>query len=531
MNAPSVSSAQRLRVAVHVDGFVQPRWIHRIVEDVAASPACTLMAISTAGAAPAQARPSFGRRLVADPDHALLTAFTALDDRTYGRPDDALQPVDLRAPFGGSAPTEAAEGPLDVVLSFGRAAVPGALASRARHGVWSLHFGPVPAHDAELVGLEEVLRGQGVIVTELRSADTRVLARSISRTDIRSVRRGRNVPLLKCAAMVSRALRELQQESAARAEAGAPRFEFSPNVAEGPSRPTNGNMARLLVDHGLRYVRELSQRRSFLQQWVLAYQISPTFPSTAPFRHVLPPADCFWADPFAAKRGDRRFILFEDAPYATGRGHISAMELRPDGSPGEVTRVLERPYHLSYPFLFRHGGEEFMIPETSQKGGVEVYRARSFPHGWEPFEQMLPDLNAADVTLHQVGDRWWMFTDVAVAGTRHHNEELHLFHAPSPFGPWTPHRLNPVFSDARRARPAGALFEHGGALYRPAQDSSVRYGGSMTFNRITRLTPDEYEEVECGRALPDWDPRLIATHTLNRDGDLTVIDAQMLRQR
>ncbi|MBK8690738.1 MAG: hypothetical protein IPN17_00130 [Deltaproteobacteria bacterium] len=83
-----------------------------------------------------------------------------------------------------------------------------------------------------------------------------------------------------------------------------------------------------------------------------------------------------------------------------------------------------------------------MIPETSQKGGVEVYRARSFPHGWEPFEQMLPDLPAADVTLHQVGDRWWMFTDVAVADTRLHNEELHIFHAPSLFGPWTPHRLN-----------------------------------------------------------------------------------------
>nr|MBK7064394.1 hypothetical protein [Deltaproteobacteria bacterium] len=196
-----------------------------------------------------------------------------------------------------------------------------------------------------------------------------VLARSVSRADVRSVRRGRNVPLLKCAALVSRALRELQHESAERADAGAPRFEFRPHVAEGPSRPTNANMASLLVDHGLRYAREVFQRRGFLQQWVLAYQISPIFPSTAPFRYLVPPADRFWADPFAAQRGDRRFILFEEAPFATGRGHIAAMELRPDGSRGEVTRVLERPYHLSYPFLFRHGGEEFMIPETSQKGG------------------------------------------------------------------------------------------------------------------------------------------------------------------
>ncbi|MBK8690739.1 MAG: hypothetical protein IPN17_00135 [Deltaproteobacteria bacterium] len=333
MSPPSVSSAQRLRVAVHVDGFVQPRWIHRIVEDVAASPACTVTVISTAGAAPPHPPPSLARRLVADPGHAVLTAFTALDDRTYGRPNDALQPIDLRTLFGGNAPTEAADGPLDVVLSFGRAAVPGALASRARHGVWTLHFGPVPAHDAELVGLEEVLRGHGVIVTELRVDHARVLARSVSRTDVRSVRRGRNVPLLKCAALVSRALRELQHESAERADAGAPRFEFRPHVAEGPSRPTNANMASLLVDHGLRYAREVFQRRGFLQQWVLAYQISPIFPSTAPFRYLVPPADRFWADPFAAQRGDRRFILFEEAPFATGRGHIAAMELRLDVLP------------------------------------------------------------------------------------------------------------------------------------------------------------------------------------------------------
>jgi hypothetical protein len=53
----------------------------------------------------------------------------------------------------------------------------------------------------------------------------------------------------------------------------------------------------------------------------------------------------------------------------------------------------------------------------------------------------------------------------------------------------------------------------------------------MSINRVTRLTPDDYEEEECARVLPDWDPRLIATHSLNRDGDLTVIDAGMLRLR
>jgi hypothetical protein len=518
-------------VAIHLDAYVQPRWIGRVVEGVVASPWCEVVCVTAGGRG--GGAPSLLGRLAADPSHALLSLFSALDDRAYGRPDDALAPGDVRAALGGVAPADDGVGALDVVLSFARSAVPGAMASRAQHGVWTLHFGPVPASDAELVGLHEVLGGQGVVVTELRSDvdGGTVLARAVSRADVRSVRRGRNVLLLKCAALVTRALGDLQRQVDERASAGGGRFEFRPAVAEGPARPDNGDMARLLVGHGLRYARELVDRSLYVQQWVMAYQISPRFPSTAPFRYLLPPTDRFWADPFAARRGDQRYILFEEAPFATGRGHISVMALRPDGSPGEVARVLERPYHLSYPFLFRHGGDEFMIPETSERGGVEVYRARGFPHGWELVEEMLPGVAAADVTLRQVGDRWWMFTDVAVAGTRLHNEELHIFHAPTPFGPWTPHRRNPVFSDARRSRPAGALIELDGVLYRPAQDSSVRYGGSMSINRVTRLTPDDYEEEACARVLPDWDPRLIATHSLNRDGDLTVIDAGMLRLR
>ena len=38
----------------------------------------------------------------------------------------------------------------------------------------------------------------------------------------------------------------------------------------------------------------------------------------------------------------------------------------------------------------------------------------------------------------------------------------HVFHADSPFGPFTPHRRNPVKSDVRSARPAGKLFTWNG---------------------------------------------------------------------
>jgi hypothetical protein len=96
---------------------------------------------------------------------------------------------------------------------------------------------------------------------------------------------------------------------------------------------------------------------------------------------------------------------------------------------------------------------------------------------------------------------------------------------------WTPHRLNPVISDARRARPAGAIISEGGRLYRPSQDCSVRYGYAIHINEITRLSVDEYEETETVSIVPDGSRDIIGTHTYARAGRLTVLDALRPRWR
>jgi hypothetical protein len=91
-----------------------------------------------------------------------------------------------------------------------------------------------------------------------------------------------------------------------------------------------------------------------------------------------------------------------------------------------------------------------------------------------------------------------MFANIAVEGARNW-DELHLFSAERPFGPWRPHRQNPVKSDVRSARPARRLFESRGEVLRPAQDCSVRYGYALSIQRITRLDTKEYREEEVAR--------------------------------
>src|SRR5205085_27025 len=60
----------------------------------------------------------------------------------------------------------------------------------------------------------------------------------------------------------------------------------------------------------------------------------------------------FHADPFVVERDGRSFLFAEAYPYAAGKGAIVCAELTPDGKAGPFQTILDRPWHLSYPFVF-----------------------------------------------------------------------------------------------------------------------------------------------------------------------------------
>jgi hypothetical protein len=162
---------------------------------------------------------------------------------------------------------------------------------------------------------------------------------------------------------------------------------------------------------------------------------------------------------------------------------------------------------------------------------VELYRCAGAPDRWEFDRVLIPGVRAADATLAEHDGLWWLFACVPAEGAHNDVEELHLFHAEGPLGPWRPHRANPVKSDVGSARPAGRLYRRGGAWYRPAQDCTLGYGHSIVLNRVTCWDVTCYDEVEDGRIPPGWADGVDRTHTFNALGDLFVIDARVARSR
>lgn len=246
---------------------------------------------------------------------------------------------------------------------------------------------------------------------------------------------------------------------------------------------------------------------------------------------IEPPAHSYWADPFVVRRGEQCHIFFEEYFFATRRGVISHVCVD-DPKPGAVLRdlkstmIIDQPHHLSYPFLFEHNGELFMIPESSAARTVEAWRATDFPLRWERAATLFSDVSAADTSLLQYNGRWWLFTNLDSSGTRDHRSELHAFHADDPIaGPWVPHALNPVVADARCGRMAGGfLTAADGRPIRCGQVQGRRYGQEVSYRLITELTETAYSETPIDGVAPLTVSKGARTHHVAARDGMVVAD-------
>jgi hypothetical protein len=247
--------------------------------------------------------------------------------------------------------------------------------------------------------------------------------------------------------------------------------------------------------------------------------------------NVLPdPGFRFYADPFPFVHEGRTFLFLEDLDHRTNKAVISVVPFDKYGPSGPAEPVLEEPWHLSYPHVFAHDGQVWMIPESSANRTVTLYRAEAFPHRWVKEAELLTGIQASDATVIQHDGRFWMF-----AATRDDagswSDTLSIFSAPQLRGPWQPHAGNPILIDQASARPAGAMVARDGKLWRPVQDCAAGYGTGIGLAEITRLTPDSFEQKvrTVLRAQPEWPGRRL--HTLNRAGHLECIDGSAYSPR
>jgi hypothetical protein len=439
-----------------------------------------------------------------------------LSDATHVRADDASLIAELAALD------------LDVVMDLSAARAPAARATPARRGVWSLRPACSRSDFGDAPGVTEILRGDTVTMAELgarREPDpaTVVLGRAFLRTNTHSYVRTLDDVLFGAAALPARAARTIL--------AGA---EPAPgDLSEGPrtraAGPPNNREAFALGRRCfVNFVRDQVAAVSRSPQWNVGIVDAPIqrFVDETYEPHVRwrprPPRGRFLADPFGLPDAPESEWLVESYDYATGRGVISVV----DPSRPETARPSALPVdtHASYPYLLRHRGQVYCVPQLDDARGIRVFRSVRYPDEWEDAGVLIADVTARDPTAFEHDGRWWLtYTDAAAAFT-----DLHVWWADDLFGTWHPHAANPVKIDARSARPAGTPFVHDGRLYRPAQDCSREYGGAVAICRVDALTPTDFREevVRVVRNLAGTYRH--GTHTLASVDGATLVDGKRL---
>jgi hypothetical protein len=283
---------------------------------------------------------------------------------------------------------------------------------------------------------------------------------------------------------------------------------------------------------GARQDAAWERRQGLWRQWLLLLGRRPALVpeqlAIADLTPVQPPPGHFWADPFLWTDGNRHHCFFEAWEPRQQRGCIQAVALdgqaRPVGAP--VT-VLDPNHHVSYPFLFSHRGQLYMLPESADQKRLDLYACTGYPERWEWVQTLLSGPRLADCTLIEHQARWWLFCAMG-RGRLRLNETLVAFHADDPLSRrWQPHARNPLVRDFSGARPGGRIQnDAAGRLLRPAQNCVRRYGHGLRLQRIVELTPRHFREEPVwsitGPEVGGW----AALHHLDWHRGMLAMDAQ-----
>lgn len=231
------------------------------------------------------------------------------------------------------------------------------------------------------------------------------------------------------------------------------------------------------------------------------------------------------ADPFLLEHRGALYCFFEDLPPRQGNAHVSVA--RWSKTDFQVLGpALQTDYHLSYPFVFEHEGEVYMLPETLGTERIEMWKATEFPQGWKLYATALEGQRFADPVLFKHQDAWWLFASPCHDSIDDFSSELWLFKADGPaLTRLEPHLLNPVVVGSDTARGGGRVISSQGRLFRLSQDNSGNsYGYGLNVMEITELSLEDYQETRMRHITPADIPGVIGCHHADFSGERFVID-------
>lgn len=219
--------------------------------------------------------------------------------------------------------------------------------------------------------------------------------------------------------------------------------------------------------------------------WSIGYQeINDPFDNWKPSQNKIfttnwlddltPKTTRFLADPFVIYEDGEYFIFFEH--QGEGNANIALMWSANGIDFTYKGEVLDEEYHLSFPQVFRHKGQFYMLPETRQSNQVVLYRAEDFPFNWKVHDTLIKNVSLQDPVI-LISDSLFLISG------REENLTQYIYTADSLHGYWEKDsRFKLRRGDETRA--AGNFFKIGQNWYIPFQKNNEGYGTGVALYEL-----------------------------------------------
>ena len=247
-----------------------------------------------------------------------------------------------------------------------------------------------------------------------------------------------------------------------------------------------------------------------------------------PFLVFPTSADKWYADPIILSWEGKDYLFCEIYDRKKDIGYIGVTHLD-SVTPNFPEKVLDIGTHLSYPCVFSVGQEVYMIPETTTKKSIELYKAIEFPYKWEYVTQITSGKEYADSTYYSDDTKRLLLTfeqyqeDGSITKVHVYDAskiiEGELFDYPSM-----------DFEFSNQSRGGGKLFEYAGKILRPAQVCTKEYGYALNFMEVS-FENDSYCEKLLNTVYPEkiksnLNKKIIGIHTYALTQDYEIIDVK-----
>ena len=247
-----------------------------------------------------------------------------------------------------------------------------------------------------------------------------------------------------------------------------------------------------------------------------------------PWHKVTVSSNRYWcADPFIVEGKGKKYVFCELMDRKRSRGLLGYSELNEDGDT-EIMFLMDVGCHVSYPNVFYYDNNWYMIPETSQRLTVELYKATNFPDKWIKIGNVIEGRKAVDTTVFFKNAMPFLF----VYEPNGFDNKLSIAELDVSTCSISNERLLVNYSK-KIGRPGGNVLVEKGKIFRVTQSGEKHYGEKLVFKSFKNLNLN-YEEED----ILDVNPsdfkipngcKYDGVHTYNKSGGYEIVDFRYYR--